>query len=97
MFWYLRVADSQGTSTILCGDDLKSELGSLLAKPILCAPEGFFFRLMKDTLGVRLPCAQQVEHDASKFVGCGCNRLGPAELTGNTAEEFAQVVFGVMQ
>jgi len=52
------VADSQGTSTVLCGDDLKSELGGLPPESILCAAEGFFFRLMKDALGVGLLCAQ---------------------------------------
>jgi hypothetical protein len=32
-------ADSQGTSTVLCGDDLKSKLGSLPAQPILRTAE----------------------------------------------------------
>ena len=93
----LREADSQGTSTVLCGDDLKSELGGLPTEPVFGTPDHVGFRLVKNTFGVSLLCAQQVEHDASKFVGCGCNRLGPAELTGDSAEEFAQIVFGVMQ
>jgi hypothetical protein len=50
-------ADSQGTSTVLCGDDLKSKLGSLPAQPILRTPDGVFFRLVKDALVVCLLCA----------------------------------------
>ena len=52
------LADSQGTSTVLCGDDLKSKLGSLPAEPILRTPDGVSFRLVKDALVVGLLCAQ---------------------------------------
>jgi hypothetical protein len=63
------LADSHGTSTVLCGDDLKSKLGSLTAQPIFGTPEGASFRLVKDAIVVGVLCAQQVEKNASKFVG----------------------------
>lgn len=85
----MTLADSQGTSTVLRGDDLKSELGSLSAKSILCAAEGFFFSFVEDTLVVGLLRGQQVKNNASKFVGRGRNRLRPAEFAGDAAEEFA--------
>jgi hypothetical protein len=71
-------------------------LGGMPAQPILGAPDGVSFRLVKDTLVVGLLCAQQMEENASKLVGRGCNRLGPAEFAGDTAEEFTEIVFGVM-
>jgi hypothetical protein len=72
-------------------------LGSLFAKPIFSVPAGFLFRFVKDALLVSLLCAQQVEHDASKFVGCGSSRLGFAERPRDAPEELTQIVFGVMQ
>jgi hypothetical protein len=87
---------SQGTSTVLGGHDLKSELRSLPAKPIFGAPPGILFRPVKDTLVVGLLCAQEVVNDSGQFVGRGCDRLGPAELP-DAPEEHAEVVFSVMQ
>jgi hypothetical protein len=72
-------------------------LGSLFAKPIFSVPADFLFRLVKDALVVSLLCAQQVEHDASKFVGRGSSRLGFAEPPRDAPEELTQIVFGVMQ
>src|SRR5487761_1174722 len=58
------LADSQGTSIVLCGDDLKSKLSGLLAQPIFRAADGVSFRLVKDALVVGLLCAQQVVNDS---------------------------------
>ena len=90
-------ADSQGTSTVLCGDDLKSKLGSLPAEPILRTPDGVSFRLVKDALVVGLLCAQQVVNDSGQFVRRGCDRLGSAELARDASEELAEIVFSVVQ
>ncbi len=55
---YRSLADSQGTSTVLDADDLKSKLGSLpCAADIGRAGGCIFFRLVKDTLVVGLSCA----------------------------------------
>jgi hypothetical protein len=80
------LADSQGTSSVLCGDDLKSELGSLPTKAILCAANSFLFSFVEDTLVVGLSCAQQVKDNTSKLVGRGCNCLRPAEFARDAAE-----------
>lgn len=90
-------ADSQGTSPVLCGDDLKSELDGLLPEPILCAPEDVLFSPMKDAIGVGLFCTQQVVNDSSQLMGCGCDRLGPAQLPRDAPEELAEIVFCMMQ
>jgi hypothetical protein len=67
---------SQGTSTVLGRHDPQSELRSLFAKAILGAPKGFLFRLVKVVLVVGfLGGAQQVEDDASEFMGCSRDRL----------------------
>src|SRR5664280_498970 len=62
--WPRPVACSQGTSTVLCGDDLKSKLGSLPPQPIFRTADGVSFRLVKDALVVGLLCAQQVVNDS---------------------------------
>ncbi len=62
----------------------------------MSAPNGFLFSLVEDGFSVSLFCAQQVKDNASEFVRCGRDRLRPAEFAGNTAEEFTQIVFGVM-
>jgi hypothetical protein len=41
-------------------------------------------------------CAQRVEHDASGLMSRGCNRLRFTELSRDTPEELAQVIFGVV-
>jgi len=83
-------------SNVLCRDDLKSELGSLPAEAIFLSLYGVYFALVKDALVVSHLCAQKVEDNASKLVGGGCDRLRSAEFAGDTAEEFAQIVFGVV-
>jgi hypothetical protein len=65
------VKRSQGTSSVLRGDDLKSEPSSLPTEPVLGASEGVLFSLVKDALVVGLPCAQQMEHYPCKLVGRG--------------------------
>ena len=50
-----RIANFQVTPTVLCVDDLKSELRGLAAQPILSKLDGFLFRHVKDTLVVGLP------------------------------------------
>jgi hypothetical protein len=47
-----RKADSQGTSTVVRRHDLKSQSGSLFAKPIFSVPAGFLFRLVGKTLSL---------------------------------------------
>lgn len=82
----------RGTSTVLCGDDLKSVLGALPAEPVFGTAGDAVFRLMKDTRGARLHCAQQLEHDARKFVCCGCNRQAHTELSTDPAEQLSHAV-----
>jgi hypothetical protein len=90
-------ADSQVTSTVLRGDDLKSKLRSLPAQPRLRTPDGVVFRLVKDALVVGLLCAQQVVNDAGQFVGGCCDCLGSAKLARDAPEKFSEIIFSVMQ
>ena len=76
---------------------MESELGCLPAEPILSASDGFFFRLVKDSLVVGVLCAQQVEDNAGEFVGSGRNRLRSSELARDAPEELTRIVFGMMQ
>jgi hypothetical protein len=94
---HFRYADSQGTSTVVCGDDLKSKLGSLPAQPIFGTPDSVSFSLVEDILAVGLLCTQQVEEDASEFVGCGSDRLGFAQLACDAPKELTQIVLRMMQ
>jgi hypothetical protein len=50
-------ANSQGTSLVLYGNDLKPELSGLFPEPVLSALYGFFVAAVKDTLVVVLPSA----------------------------------------
>ncbi len=68
--------------------DLQSELRSLFAKAMLGAPKGFLFRLVKDVLVLGFLGAQQVEDDASEFMGCNRDRLWLAKLPCDAPEEF---------
>lgn len=38
-----------------------------------------------------------MKDDSSKFVGRGCDRLGPAEFAGDAAGEFTQTVLRVVE
>ena len=64
---------------------------------MLCAANGFLFRLVEDSFDVGLLGTQQMEYDSGKFVGRGCNCLRPAEFAGDAAEEFTQIVLGVVE
>jgi hypothetical protein len=55
---------------------------------MLSASDGFLFGLVKDGLVVGVLCAQQVEHDASEFVGGGRNRLRSSDLARDAPEEL---------
>ena len=55
-------ADSQGTSPVLEGDDLKAELSGLLPESVLSALYGFFVAAVKDTLVIGFPSAKQPTH-----------------------------------
>jgi len=72
-----RHADSQGTSTVLCGDDLKSKLGSLPPQPIFGTADGVSFRLVKDTL-VAYVLDGRFSPTLGRLVGC-------LTFTGNTS------------
>ena len=70
---------------------------SLFAKSHLRTPYGLLFRLVKYCLVLGLLCAQQVEYDSGELM-CGCcDGLGFAELSDNSAEKLAQIVFGVVK
>jgi hypothetical protein len=64
----MTLADFQGTSTVPCGDDLKSELGGLPTEPVFGKPDDVCFKLAKDTLCICLFCAQQVEHSCPEGI-----------------------------
>jgi hypothetical protein len=87
-----RQADSQGTSTVIRGDDLKAMLSSVSTEPAFGAPDSFRFRFVKDALAICFHRAQEVEHNAGKLVGRGCNRPGPAELARDASEQLAKIV-----
>src|ERR1035437_5874845 len=70
------VACSHGTSTVLCRRHVNSELRSLFPKAIIGASKSHLFRFVEDALVVSFLGMQEVEDDASKFVGCGCDCLG---------------------
>jgi hypothetical protein len=59
-------ADSQGTSIVLYGGDLKSQLCGLFAKPEFSASQGLFFAAVKDTLVVRFLGAEEVVNNSSR-------------------------------
>jgi hypothetical protein len=72
-------------------------LGSLPTEAIFGTPDGVFFTLVKDTFVIALLGAQKVEDNASKLVGRGCDRLRSAKFACDTAKEFSQKIFGVME
>src|SRR5258708_20886279 len=92
-----RQADSQGTSSVLYGDELKSQLCGLFPESVLSALYGFFVAAVKDGFVVSLFSAEQVIHNACELVSCGSDCLGFAELPSDASKELAEIVFGVMQ
>jgi len=90
-------ADSQGTSSVLYGDELKSQLCGLSAEPKLRTSQSFFIATVKDGFVVSLFSAEQVIHNPSELVSRGGDGLGFAELASDGAKELTEIVFGVMQ
>jgi hypothetical protein len=92
-----RQADSQGTSSVLYGDELKPELSGLSAEPKLRASQSFFIAAVKHTLVVRFLGAKQVVNNSSQFVSRGGDSLGFAELPSDPPKELAEIIFCMMQ
>src|SRR6267143_1265866 len=92
-----RHADSQGTSSVLHRDELKSQLCGLSAEAKLRTSQSFFVAVVKDGFVVGFFGAEQVIHNPSELVSRGGDGLGFAELPGDTPKELAEIVFGVMQ
>ncbi len=58
-------ADSQGTLSVLYGDELKPELCGLFPESVLSALYGFFVAAVKDTLVIGFPNAEQMVNNPS--------------------------------
>jgi hypothetical protein len=94
---FSREADSQGTSSVLYGDDLKPELCGLFSESVLSALYGFFVAAVKDTFVIGFPSAEQMVNNPSELVSCGGDGLGFAEFPSDTSKELTEIVFGMMQ
>jgi hypothetical protein len=69
---------------------------SLSPEPHLGALQNLFFALVEDGFVVLLPCTQSVKYDPNRFVGGNSAGLRFPGFAADSAEESAQVVFGVM-
>jgi len=90
-------ADSQGTSSVLYGEDLKPELCGLFPESVLSALNGFFVAAVKDTLVVGFPSAEQMVNNPSELVSRGGDCLGFAEFPSDAPKELTEIIFGMMQ
>jgi hypothetical protein len=74
-------ADSQGTLSVLCGDELKPELCGLFPESVLSALYGFFVAAVKDTLVIGFPSAEQRVNNPSELVSRGGDCLRFARVS----------------
>jgi hypothetical protein len=84
---FRRLPDSQGTSSVLYGDELKPELCGLFPESVLSALYGFFVAAVKDTFVIGFPSAEEMVNNPSELVSRGGDCLGFAEFPSDASKE----------